>query len=28
LSSSVDIGGESGHVAAINFPTASEIFGV
>ena len=28
LSSSVAIGGESGHVAAINFPTASEIFGV
>ena len=27
LSSSVTIGGESGHVAAINFPTASEIFG-
>ena len=28
LSSSVSIGGESGFVAAINFPTASEIFGV
>ena len=28
LSSSVTIGGESGFVAAINFPTASEIFGV
>ncbi len=28
LSSSVAIGGESGFVAAINFPTASEIFGV
>ena len=27
LSSSVAIGGESGFVAAINFPTASEIFG-
>ena len=28
VSSSVSIGGESGFVAAINFPTASEIFGV
>jgi hypothetical protein len=28
VSSSVAIGGESGFVAAINFPTASEIFGV
>jgi len=28
VSSSVSIGGESGFVSAINFPTASEIFGV
>ena len=28
ISSSADIGGDSGFVAAINFPTASEIFGV